>query len=62
MSLLCLGQEHSVDLRRVLRAHPENDMHLKQTIVNAMDIKPRGHDFDLSEKPILMRHMNMTGG
>lgn len=60
--LLCLGQEHSVDLRRVLRAHPDDDTHLKQAIVKAMDIKPRGHDFDLCEKPILMRHMNTTGG
>ncbi len=60
--LLCLGQEHSVDLRRVLRAHPEDETHLKQAIVDAMDIKPRGHDFDLREQPILLRHMNMTGG
>ncbi len=60
--LLCLGQEHSVDLRRVLRAHPDDDRRLKQAIVKAMDIKPRGHDFDLNEKPILLRHMNMTGG
>ena len=60
--LLCLGQEHSVDLRRVLRAHPDDDRRLKQAIVKAMDIKPRGHDFESYEKPILLRHMNMTGG
>ncbi len=60
--LLCLGQEHSVDLRRVLRAHPGDETRLRQAIIDAMDIKPRGHDFDLTEKPILIRHMNMTGG
>jgi cyclic pyranopterin phosphate synthase len=60
--LLCLGQEHSVDLRQVLRTHPLDDEALKEAIVNAMAIKPKGHDFDLSAKPVLLRHMNMTGG
>lgn len=60
--LLCLGQEHSVDLRRVVRAHPGDMARLKQAIRAAMRIKPRGHDFNLSEKPILFRHMNATGG
>ncbi len=60
--LLCLGQEHSVDLRHVLRTQPLDDEALKEAIVNAMDIKPKGHDFDLSAKPVLLRHMNMTGG
>jgi hypothetical protein len=27
-----------------------------------MDIKPEGHEFDLSEKPVILRHMNVTGG
>lgn len=60
--LLCLGQEHSVDLRRVLRAHPGEPEALKAAIVDAMHIKPKGHDFDLQGQPVLMRHMNMTGG
>lgn len=60
--LLCLGQEHSVDLRRVLRAHPGEPEALKAAIVDAMQIKPKGHDFDLQGQPVLMRHMNMTGG
>ncbi|MDD3447394.1 MAG: GTP 3',8-cyclase MoaA [Gammaproteobacteria bacterium] len=60
--LLCLGQEHSVDLRRVLRAHPGEPEALKAAIVDAMQIKPKGHDFDLRGQPVLMRHMNMTGG
>ncbi len=60
--LLCLGQEHSVDLRRTLRAHPLDDEPLEQAIVQAMKIKPKGHDFDLSSQPVLLRHMNTTGG
>ncbi len=60
--LLCLGQEHSVDLRRVVRANPGDDEALRQAIVESMDIKPRGHDFDLEAKPIIFRHMNHTGG
>ena len=60
--LLCLGQEHSVDLRAVVRAHPSDDDTLKQAIREAMEIKPLGHDFDLSAKPVIFRHMNHTGG
>ncbi len=60
--LLCLGQEHSVDLRRILRAHPSEEGPLQQAILDAMKIKPRGHDFDLTQKSVLLRHMNTTGG
>ena len=60
--LLCLGQEHSIDLRAVLRTYPGNINMLKSAIVNSMDIKPKGHDFDLSVKPLIFRHMSHTGG
>ena len=60
--LLCLGQEHSIDLRRSLRANPLNDAAVKQDLIDAMKIKPRGHDFDLKVDPVIMRHMNTTGG
>jgi len=60
--LLCLGQEFSTDLRRALRAHPDDDDRVQQAIRQAMSIKPRGHDFDLTEQPIIFRHMNATGG
>lgn len=60
--LLCLGQEHSVDLRRVIRANPGDRERLKQAIVAAMAIKPKGHEFNLAEQPVIMRHMNVTGG
>ncbi len=60
--LLCLGQEHSVDLRRVIRANPGNPEALSQAIIDSMLIKPKGHDFDLNSQTILLRHMNLTGG
>jgi cyclic pyranopterin phosphate synthase len=60
--LLCLGQEHSVDLRRVVRTHPGDPEALSQAIHAAMDIKPRGHDFNLEGQPVILRHMNATGG
>ena len=60
--LLCLGQEHSVSLKKIIRKFPGDIEELKNAIRNAMDIKPKGHEFDLSEKPIIFRHMNVTGG
>ena len=60
--LLCLGQEHSVDLRHVLRTFPGDLARLKQAIVDSMAIKPKGHDFNLRQQPVIMRHMNVTGG
>ncbi|KAA6182919.1 GTP 3',8-cyclase MoaA [Thiohalocapsa marina] len=60
--LLCLGQEHSLDLRAVMRAHPGDTTRLRDAIVDAMQIKPEGHSFDLQAKPVIFRTMNKTGG
>ncbi len=60
--LLCLGQEHSMDLRRIVRNHPGDEERLRQALLESMSIKPRGHDFDLAAKPVIFRHMNVTGG
>ena len=60
--LLCLGQEHSVDLRRVIRANPGIPEALDKAIIDSMQIKPRGHDFNLESHIVLLRHMNLTGG
>ena len=60
--LLCLGNEHSVDLKAVLRANPGNMTILKQAIVNAMLIKPEKHEFNIHEQPVILRYMSMTGG
>jgi cyclic pyranopterin phosphate synthase len=60
--LLCLGQEHSVDLRTVIRSNPGDIEALKKAIIDSMAIKPEGHDFNITEQPIIFRHMSVTGG
>lgn len=60
--LLCLGQEHSVDLRAVLRGQSDDMDALKRAIAGSMAIKPKGHDFTFARAPIILRHMNVTGG
>ena len=60
--LLCLGNEHSVDLRAVLRSYPNDKQKLKKVIIDAMDLKPKQHEFDHSNEPQIIRFMNMTGG
>lgn len=60
--LLCLGQEHSMDLRAVLRANPGELAPVKAAIRASMALKPQGHEFKLTEKPLIFRHMNATGG
>lgn len=60
--LLCLGNEHSVDLKQVLRTHPGDMDTLKNAISESMQIKPERHEFNLGERPLILRHMSMTGG
>jgi len=60
--LLCLGNEHSMDLRAILREHPGDDALLEQTIIKAMDLKPERHYFYDKDAPQIVRFMNMTGG
>ena len=60
--LLCLGNEHSVDLRAVLRDPHYTPDSLKTVIVEAMAIKPERHHFDNEGEPEIVRFMNMTGG
>ena len=60
---LCLGQEDKVDLLPLLRQHPHDDAPIIAAILHAMQIKPKGHDFDLERaKPAVVRFMSMTGG
>ena len=60
--LLCLGNEHSVDLKAVVRQYPGDMAMLKQTIIGAMQIKPEKHEFNIHEQPVILRHMSVTGG
>ncbi|MCF7725514.1 GTP 3',8-cyclase MoaA [Sulfitobacter sp. M220] len=62
---MCLGQEDVADLRAPLRNHPEDDAPLKDAIRAAINLKPKGHDFDYSRQKLdgqMPRHMSHTGG
>jgi len=61
---MCLGQDDDADLRSPLRAS-DDDMALKQAIHNAIDRKPKGHDFVIDRRQgakSVGRHMSVTGG
>lgn len=60
--LLCLGNEYSTDLRKVLRDSSADDEVLKQAIIEAMDLKPLKHYFYDENETQVVRFMNMTGG
>jgi cyclic pyranopterin phosphate synthase len=60
--LLCLGNEHSADLRAVLRDSNGDIETLKGAIVAAMALKPEKHHFELGGETQIVRFMNMTGG
>jgi cyclic pyranopterin phosphate synthase len=60
----CLGQEDASDLRKPLRASP-NDELLSAAIDRAIGLKPKGHDFIIDRRhnrPSVSRHMSVTGG
>lgn len=59
----CLGQNDALPLMPVLRDHPDDDGPLVRAIVEAMGIKPKGHDFnEQMQNPKVVRFMSMTGG
>lgn len=60
---MCLGQEDSADLRGPLREGGEQA--LGAAIDRAIARKPKGHEFTTdpaSGRPVVGRHMNLTGG
>jgi cyclic pyranopterin phosphate synthase len=61
---MCLGQGDAADLRTPMRTS-ESDDALHAAISDAIDRKPKGHDFVIDRRggtPILARHMSVTGG
>ena len=59
----CLGQNESIDLRPALRDLQVGDEELRGRIMQTMEIKPKGHEFDLAEPtPRIVRFMSHTGG
>lgn len=59
--LLCLGHEHSLDLRGLLRRYPCADEPILEAIRQGLQRKPLRHEFDTGDVQIL-RFMNATGG
>jgi cyclic pyranopterin phosphate synthase len=60
----CLGQEDASDLRKPLRASPDNEL-LSAAIDRSIGLKPKGHDFIIDRRhnrPSVSRHMSVTGG
>jgi len=60
--LLCLGNEHSDDLKAILRANPGQPQKLENAIIQAMKLKPYKHNFEINDDVQVVRFMNMTGG
>lgn len=60
--LLCLGNEHSADLRAVLRSPGADAAALRKHITTALALKPERHHFDLDDEPQILRFMSATGG
>ncbi len=59
--LLCLGHEHSLDLRGLLRRYPCEDEPIVEAIHQGLLRKPLRHEFATGDVQIL-RFMNATGG
>ncbi len=67
--LLCLGNEHAVDLKSIIRnsynaSCNENNLQndLIKAIQSGMQIKPEKHEFSLEQETSIVRFMNSTGG
>jgi len=61
---MCLGQDDDADLRGPLRASEGDDL-LSAAIDEAINRKPKGHDFVIDREhggPAVSRHMSVTGG
>lgn len=61
---MCLGQDDHIDLRAALR-QPGQDGALDHALDTAMGLKPKGHDFAMSDGQMIgkvNRHMSHTGG
>lgn len=60
--LLCLGHENSLDMRELVRAHPEHDEPVRTALQRALQFKPARHEFSVDGEVQVLRFMNATGG
>ncbi|WP_269687027.1 MULTISPECIES: GTP 3',8-cyclase MoaA [Halopseudomonas] len=60
--LLCLGHENSLDMRALVRHHPEHDEPVSEALERALQHKPARHEFSVGGEVQVLRFMNATGG
>jgi cyclic pyranopterin phosphate synthase len=60
--VLCLGHDHALDLRALIRRHPGDGQRLRDALVGALRLKPERHHFQTDEQVQVLRFMSMTGG
>jgi GTP 3',8-cyclase len=58
---LCLGQEEKIEMRSLLREHPDSDEPIRQALEQGIHLKPERHHFRESPEKIV-RFMSQTGG
>lgn len=60
--LLCLGNEHDLDLKTLLRKHPQDDQPVMDAVRKALFHKPERHHFSSDGEVQILRFMNASGG
>lgn len=60
--LLCLGNEHDLDIKALLRRHPLDDQPLIAAVRKALRYKPERHEFSADGEVQILRFMNASGG
>ncbi|ARU88781.1 GTP 3',8-cyclase MoaA [Pseudomonas sp. M30-35] len=60
--VLCLGNEGALDLKTLMRNNPGNGELLRETLIDALKLKPERHHFATDEQVQVVRFMSMTGG
>ena len=60
--LLCLGNEHDLDIKALLRRYPLDDQPLIAAVRKALRYKPERHEFSADGEVQILRFMNASGG
>lgn len=60
--LLCLGHENSIDLRALMRRHPDSDEPILDALCAGLLRKALRHEFSSSGEVQVLRFMNASGG
>jgi len=60
--LLCLGHENALDMRDLVRRHPDTDEPIREALERALHYKPARHEFAIDGEVQVLRFMNATGG